>query len=128
MPKINRYVDIDTVEREAKKDYIDRHSPFIHCDSKAKKGEKFPVTVKMGNEYSHPDDFDHYIAYIQLWNGETLLAQATFTPGSLGNQKENAEVTFNIVPTSSKLKLTAMAYCTKHGLWESDPVEVSVEE
>jgi len=128
MPKINRYVDIDTVEREAKKDYIDRHSPFIHCAETAKKGEKFPVTVKMGNEYSHPDDFDHYIAYIQLWNGETLLGQATFTPGSLGNQKEHAEVTFNIVPTGSKLKLTAMSYCTKHGLWESDPVEVAVEE
>ncbi|WP_457607995.1 class II SORL domain-containing protein [Nitratifractor sp.] len=128
MPKINRYVDIDTVEREAKKDYIDRHSPFIHCAESAKKGEKFPVTVKMGNEYSHPDDFDHYIAYIQLWNGETLLGQATFTPGSLGNQKEHAEVTFNIVPTGSKLKLTAMAYCTKHGLWESDPVVVEVTE
>ena len=27
MPKINRYVDISTVDREAKKDYIDRHSP-----------------------------------------------------------------------------------------------------
>ncbi len=127
MPKINRYVDIDTVEREAKKDYIDRHSPFIHCESSAKAGEKFAVTVKMGNEYSHPDDFDHYIAYIQLFNGETLLAQANFTPGALGNQKSHAEVTFNIIPTGNKLKLTAMAYCTKHGLWESDPVEVTVE-
>ena len=127
MPKINRYVDIDTVEREAKKDYIDRHSPFIHCADSAQKGETFAVTVKMGNEYSHPDDFDHYIAYIQLWNGETLLAQANFTPGSLGNQKSHAEVTFNIVPTG-KLKLTAMAYCTKHGLWESDPKAVEVTE
>ncbi|WP_456403487.1 class II SORL domain-containing protein [Hydrogenimonas sp.] len=126
MPKINRYVDIDTVEREAKKDYIDRHSPFIHCAQSAKKGEKLAVTVKMGNEYSHPDDFDHYIAYIQLWNGETLLAQTNFTPGALGNQKDHAEVTFHIVPTG-KLKLTAMAYCTKHGLWESDPVEVTVD-
>ena len=52
MPKINRYVDIDSVEREAKKDYIDRHSPFVHCEGSAKKGEKFPVTVKVGNEYT----------------------------------------------------------------------------
>ena len=43
MPKINRYVDIDTVEREAKKDYIDRHSPFVHCEKSAKAGEKFVV-------------------------------------------------------------------------------------
>ena len=128
MPKINRYVDISEVDREAKKDYIDRHSPFVHCDSTAKAGEKFKVKVKVGNEYTHPDDFDHYIAYVQLWNGETLLGQATFTPGTLGNTKSQVEVDFYIVPTGKKLNLTAMSYCTKHGLWESDPVEVSVEE
>jgi len=126
MPKINRYVDIDTVEREAKKDYIDRHSPFIYCESKAKAGEKFSVKVKVGNEYTHPDDFDHYIAYVQLWNGETLLATATFAPGTLANQKSQVEVDFHIIPTK-KMTLTAMAYCTKHGLWESEPVVVEVE-
>jgi len=126
MPKINRYVDIDTVEREAKKDYIDRHSPFVHCESEAKAGEKFKVKVKVGNEYTHPDDFDHYIAYVQLWNGETLLGQATFTPGTLANEKSQVEVDFYVIPTK-KMKLTAMAYCTKHGLWESDAVEVEVK-
>ncbi len=128
MPKINKYVDIDTVERENKKDYIDRHSPFIHCASDAKKGEKFAVTVKMGNEYSHPDDFDHFIANMALYNGETLLARADFVPGTLGNIKEHAEVTFNIVPMGKKLNLVAQAYCTKHGIWESTPVTVAVAE
>jgi len=127
MPKINRYVDIDTVEREAKKDYIDRHSPFIHCEDSVKAGEKFAVKVKVGDEYTHPDDFDHYIAYVQLWNGETLLGQATYTPGTLANQKDQVEVDFYVVPTK-KMKLTAMAYCTKHGLWESDPKVVEVTE
>ena len=130
MPKINRYVDIDTVEREAKKDYIDRHSPFIHCESSAKAGEKFPVTVKMGNEYSHPDDFDHYIESIRLFNGETLLGEANFTAGMLGGQgaKGHAEVTFNIIPSGKKLNLVAQAYCTKHGLWENEPVLVEIAE
>ena len=130
MPKINRYVDIDTVEREAKKDYIDRHSPFIHCDQSAKAGEKFAVTVKMGNEYSHPDDFDHYIESIRLFNGETLLGEANFTAGMLGGQgaKGHAEVTFNIVPSGKKLNLVAQAYCTKHGLWENEPVVVEIAE
>lgn len=127
MPKINRYQDISQIDREAKKDYIDRHSPFIHCEDSAKKGQKFKVKVKVGNEYAHPDDFDHYIAYVQLWNKDTLLAEATFTPGTLGNKKEQVEVDFYIVPTSN-LKLTAMAYCTKHGLWESEVKEVSVSE
>ena len=126
MPKINRYVDIDTVEREAKKDLIDRHSPFIHCQATAKKGEKFAITVKMGNEYSHPDDFDHFIANMALYNGQILLARADFVPGTLGNEKNQAEVTFNIVPTGSSLKLVAQAYCTKHGIWESLVTEVAV--
>ena len=128
MPKINKYTNIDAVEREAKKDLIDRHSPFISCNDTAIAGEPFEVTVKMGNEYTHPDDFDHYIAYVQLWDGETLLGQATFTPGTLGNQKEHVEVDFYIIPTKNKLKLTAMSYCTKHGLWESEVKEVNVTE
>jgi len=127
MPKINKYVDIDTVEREAKKDYIDRHSPFIHCESSAIKGEMFKVTVKMGNEYTHPDDFDHYIANISLFNGETLLARADFVPGTLGNEKSHCEVTFSI-RAMGKLNLVAHAYCTKHGIWESTPSIVEVTE
>jgi superoxide reductase len=122
VPKINKYVDIDQVEREARKDYIDRHSPFIHVNGTPKKGEKFAVTVKVGNEYSHPDDFDHFIANVSLYNGETLLARADFVPGTLGNTKSQVEVTFNIVPTSNKLNLVAQSYCTKHGVWESEPV------
>jgi len=124
--KINRYVDISTIDREAKKDYIDRHSPFVHCESSAKKGEKFTVKVKLGDEYVHPDDFDHYISWVQLWNGENMLAQAHYTPGALGNQAGHVEVDFNIVPQKN-LKLVAMAFCTKHGLWQSEEVLVEVE-
>jgi len=125
--KINRYQDISQIDKEAKKDYIDRHSAFVHCDASAKKGEKFKVKVKVGDEYAHPDDFDHYIAYVQLWNGEAMLAEATFTAGAMGNMAGNVEVDFYIVPTR-KMKLTAMAYCTKHGLWQSEEVVVEVSE
>ena len=129
MPKVNRYVDITSVEGEAKKDYIDRHSPFIECPGTAKAGEKFSVTIRMGQEYTHPDDPDHYIKSISLFNRETLLAEASFPAGSLGGegQKGQAEVTFNIVPAGKSLQLTAVSYCTKHGVWEGTPVEVSIE-
>ena len=128
MPKINKYVAIDSVEREAKKDLIDRHSPFITVEGVAKKGEMLSVNVKMGNEYTHPDDFDHYIESITLFNGETKLAMTTFIPGTLGNEKSHAEVTFNIRPIGKKLNLIAHGYCTKHGIWESTPVVVEVTE
>ncbi len=128
MPKINKYVDIDTVEREAKKDLIDRHSPFITVEGIAKKGEMLAVKVRMGNEYTHPDDFDHYIESVTLFNGETKLASASFVAGALGNEKSHAETTFNIRPMGKKLNLIAHAYCTKHGIWESTPVVVEVAE
>ena len=86
---------------------------------------EFKVKVKVGDEYAHPDDFDHYIAYVQLWNGETFLAQANFEAGTLGSAAGQVEVDFYIVPTK-KMKFTAMAYCTKHGLWQSDEVVVEV--
>jgi len=123
--KINRYVDISTIDREAKKDYIDRHSAFVHCESNAVAGEKFAVKVKVGDEYAHPDDFDHYIAYVQLWNGEFMLGHTSFAPGTLGNAPGHVEVDFHIVPKKN-MKLTAMAFCTKHGLWQSEEVVVEV--
>ena len=123
--KINKYEDISQIEREAKKDYIDRHSAFVHCENNATAGEKFKVKVMVGDEYKHPDDFDHYIQYVQLWNKETLLAEATFTAGSQGNAASNLEVDFYIVPQKD-MKLLAHAYCTKHGLWQSEVIEVAV--
>ena len=128
MPKVNVYENIDNVEREAKKDLIDRHSPFITVEGEAKKGETLKVTVKMGNEYTHPDDFDHFIESITLFNGETKLAMASFVPGTLGNEKSHAEVTFTIRPMGKKLNLVAHGYCTKHGIWESTAVVVEVAE
>ena len=125
--KINRYEDISQIEREAKRDYIDRHSAFVHCDGTAVKGEKFKVKVKVGEEYKHPDDFDHYISYVQLWDGEKLLAQATLSAGTMGSEPSQVEIDFYIVPVRS-LKLIAQAYCTKHGLWQSNEVAVEVAE
>ena len=124
--KINRYEDISQIEREAKRDYIDRHSAFVHCATTAVKGEKFKVKVKVGEEYKHPDDFDHYISWVQLWDGEKMLAQTTFTTGVQGNVPSQVEVDFYIVPTKT-MKLIAQAFCTKHGLWQSDEKTVEVD-
>lgn len=128
MPKINKYVDIDTLEREAKKDFIDRHSPFIYCEKVAKKGEPFEVKVVIGKEYTHPDDFDHYIESVSLYNGEVFLARATYVAGTLGNEKAHNTNVFTIIPTGKKLNLNVHVYCTKHGIWEGTPVEVIIED
>jgi superoxide reductase len=124
--KINRYEDISQIDREAKRDFIDRHSAFVYSDSRAVKGEKFKVKIKIGNEYKHPDDFDHYISWVQLWDGERMLADASFLAGAQGGAPSQVEVDFYIVAAKT-MKLTALSYCTKHGLWQSEETIVEVE-
>lgn len=111
-----------------RRDYFDRHMPVIECDAFAREGEKFRVKVRIGTEYTHPDDADHHIKYIQLWNRETFLAEVHFGPGVLGSKPEQAEVDFYIVPGAVSMNLSAMAVCTKHGLWQSESREVSVRK
>lgn len=127
MPKINRYEDISQIDREAKKDFIDRHSPFIHCEPSATAGEAFAVTVKVGNEYEHPDNMEHYISTVSLYNKESKLAEATFFAGSQGGQDKKGQttVTFEVV-LEKDAELVAHSFCTQHGLWESDAKSVSV--
>jgi superoxide reductase len=55
------------------------------------------------------------------------MAQATMNAGALGSAPSQLEVDFYVVPTR-KMKMTAHAYCTKHGLWQSDEVIVEVSE
>ncbi len=127
MPRIFKPVDIDKENRESRKDYFDRHTPRIICDDTAQPGKKFRVKVVVGHRYQHPDDHDHYIHYVQLWNRETFLAEAHFTSGTLGNQAGQVEVDFYIVPGEISMNLCAMALCTKHGLWQSEEKEVKVK-
>ncbi len=82
--------------------------------------------MTLGKDYPHPDDHDHFIQYVQLWNRQSLLAEATFISGALGNIPGHVEVDFFIVP-GGKMNLSAMSYCTKHGLWQSENVEVLVD-
>jgi superoxide reductase len=128
MPRIFTSVGISKEEKEVRKDYFDRHTPVVICDNSAREGEKFRVKVRLGTAYTHPDDFDHYIKYVQLWNRETFLAEAHFAPGALGNQPEHVEVDFYIVPGPVSMNLSAMSACTKHGLWQSESKEVAIQK
>ena len=125
MPRVNKVSAISPEETEARRDYFDRHTPHVICETTCKRGQKMKVKVKMGNDYPHPDEVEHYIRYIQLWNLETMLAEVTFAPSTMGGEPSHAEVDFYISPKQSAY-LTAMSLCTKHGLWQSEEVIVKV--
>ena len=127
MPKIFSPVDIHTLDKELQKDYFDRHSPRVICDNTGIRGEKFKVKVIVGDHYQHPNDPDHYIGFVQLWDRETFLTEIKYGLGTMGNTPNQVEVDFFIVPKVS-MNLTALSYCTKHGLWQSEPVYVKVND
>jgi superoxide reductase len=127
MPRIFNPVDIHSLDKEARKDYFDRHTPRIECNDEANAGEKFKIKVIMGSEFTHPDDSDHYISFIQLWNRETLIAEVHYLAGSLGGQPNHLEIDFYIVPKLN-MNLSVLANCTKHGLWQSNGKDIKVNQ
>ena len=125
MPRVFTPVDITKEEKEVRKDYFDRHTPRIICGKSAKRNQKFKVKVIIGEHFEHPDDPDHFISYIQLWNRETFMAEIHFTPGTFGNQPAQVEADFYIVPKQT-MNIAVMTVCTKHGLWQSESTEIRV--
>jgi superoxide reductase len=100
--------------------------PHVFCPDQVKRGEKFAVKIKLGDVYPHPDEHDHFISVIQLWNRETLLAEARYTAGVYGTRPSHVEIDFYIVAPEVSMNLSAMAVCTKHGLWQSEDKPVTV--
>jgi superoxide reductase len=126
MPHVFKATDIEKEEKELRKDYFDRHTPVIECTNQVNRGAKFVIKVRVGTNYAHPDDFSHFVSYIQLWNRETLLAEARFLPGTFGNKPNNPEIDFYIIAPEVSMNLTAMCLCTQHGLWVSEVKNVKV--
>lgn len=130
MPKITNPTQITADMVEAKKDYLDRHTPHVVAPGSVKKGEVFPVTVRMGKDYVHPDLDEHYIQYLQLFKNDRLLGTVTYTPhattAGMDPASGHAQATFHIA-LDGPAKLSAMSYCTVHGLWMSEEVQVGVE-
>ncbi len=128
MPRVFKAIEIEKEEKEVMRDYLDRHMPHVICPDSVKRGEKFSVKVRLGDEYPHPDEDDHYISVIQLWNRETLLAETRYSAGVNGHLPNHFEVDFYIVAPDVSMNLSAMAVCTKHGLWQSEDKPVKVTD
>ncbi len=97
-----------------------RHVPIIEAPEVVPAGELFTVTVKV-SELPHPMDMDHYIQFIELYAGQTLLTHVMFTP-TLPKPK----VTYFLV-LDENVTLRAVAFCNRHGFWEADH-QIVVEE
>ena len=126
MPRIFSYNEFITGSTEVIK-YADKHSPVIICNTEAQRNKPFKVKVKIGNNVKHPNTTEHHFEYVQLWSLETLLGETRLVQSSFGNDPVHIECEFIIFPKVS-LRLTALAYCNKHGLWCSEEIFVQVND
>ena len=103
--------------------YADKHTPVVVCAPTAERDRPFSVSVRIGINEKHPNTIKHHFCFVQLWDLETLVGEVRFDHRSLGTEPQHVEAHFWFVPTRS-LRLTAMAYCNLHGLWQSEEVFV----
>lgn len=126
MPRIFSFKEFMHGSEEVRK-YADKHSPVIICASDTQRNEPFKVKVRIGTDVKHPNTPVHHFDYIQLWNLETLVGEVKLNHSEFGTDPLFIESEFTIIPKVS-LRLTALAYCNKHGLWGSEEIFVQVKD
>jgi len=126
MPRLFTYNEFENGSEKVRQ-YADKHSPVIICERTAERNKPFRVKVKIGKSVKHPNAPDHHYEYVQLWNLETLVGEIKLQRSSFGDLPVHIEAEFTIIPKTS-LRLTALAYCNKHGLWQSEELFVPVTE
>ena len=103
----------------------EKHVPVIHAPDRIKSGEPVEITVTVGEETPHPNQPDHYIAWIELYyvpkGGNTVfpIGRAEFAAHGEVKVWTEPRATFTAkLPRSGKL--VALSLCNIHGLWMSE--------
>lgn len=109
----------------------EKHVPVIHVPESVKALEDFEIKVLVGEEISHPNTLEHYIAWIKVY----YLQEGNKFPVEIGSYTFQAHGESEIYThpyVSTKLKVSkpgtiiATSYCNIHGLWENS-VELKVQ-
>ncbi|MEI6285148.1 MAG: class II SORL domain-containing protein [Bacillota bacterium] len=103
----------------------EKHVPVINAPETITAGEKFTLSVSVGEEIPHPDTVEHHIRWIQLFfkpaDGKFAFDIGKFEFNAHG---EGPVVGDPVAVTKIKLQtggsIIASAYCNIHGLWEND--------
>ncbi|HNQ35077.1 MAG TPA: class II SORL domain-containing protein [bacterium] len=97
-----------------------KHLPVIEAPAQAGKDQPFQVRVEVGKLLAHPNEPAHFIAWLELYSGETFLGRAEFTGGG-----SYPTAVFTVKLSHGHGALRARALCNLHGLWESErPIEI----
>ena len=118
LTELNRPDDWDNLPGMAKK-----HVPVIEAPAKVKAKEPFTVKIKVGgiDGVEHPNTLGHWINWVDLYAGERMISRFVFAPEMCDGYVATLRVSLNETAT-----LRAQELCNLHGVWEGQPVKVTV--
>ncbi len=96
---------------ESAGDFEKKHTPHIELSAS---GDVTVVTVTVGWDVPHPNQPDHFIAWIEIYAGEASIARFDLSP----------VLTAPIVSVAVSLEpgtvIRAVEHCNLHGLWAAE--------
>lgn len=114
MESVNLFSGINKVsDPNNPTDIEKKHTPSIEIPGNVQEGNYFAVIVTIGKELAHPDEYDHFIQWLELYTGDIFLTRIEFTPKS-----SNSPVSIQ-VKLDQAAEIRALIRCNLHGLWES---------
>jgi len=97
----------------AASDFEKKHTP--HLEVSRADGQAV-VTVTVGHDVPHPNQPDHYIAWIELYADGAAIARFDLSPVA------TAPVVSIVIAVDDGSVLRAVAHCNLHGLWAAELV------
>jgi superoxide reductase len=103
---VNQVEDLETAG-----DFEKKHTPFIAVEAVE---DKTRISVKVGHYVPHPNEADHFIAWIEIYAGDAPIARFDLSPVATA---PDVSVIVNVDPGTS---VRAVEYCNLHGLWAAE--------
>ena len=101
--KVNDHANMTDLEK--------KHDITIIVPDKIKAGEKFTVELEVGTKLTHPNMPGHWIQYIELYAGESLISRFEMSAATISVPK----VTFTVqLPEWATPELVVRERCNLH--------------
>jgi superoxide reductase len=95
----------------AASDFEKKHTPHVDISTD---GDMTTLTVTVGRDVPHPNQPDHFIAWIALYAGDAPIARFDLSP----------VVTWPVVSATVELQpgtiVRVIEHCNMHGLWAAE--------
>ncbi|MFX1251413.1 MAG: class II SORL domain-containing protein [Promethearchaeota archaeon] len=93
-----------------------KHDITIIAPDTVKAGASFDVELKVGEAMTHPNMPGHFIQYIELYSGDSLISRFQMDAATISDPS----VKFTIkLPKWAANELVARERCNLHGVWEA---------